>query len=110
MLRRIKQILYRSLENKEISYKKLKEISNKNSTVILLDVRSKQEYEEGHLESAINIPVFELENKANNILKDKTKTIIVYCASGSRSRRAKEILEEMGYKDIYNLKNGLNNI
>lgn len=107
MLIKIKRMLYRNFENKEITYKKLTEIVKKNKEVILLDVRSKQEYKEGHLENAINIPVFDLEEQAGKLLKDKSKTIIVYCATGNRSKRAKEILEKLNYEDIYNLKNGL---
>lgn len=107
MLRRIKKILYRSIENREISYKKLLEMVKKNTDIILLDVRSYQEYMEDHLECAINIPVFDLEEIAEKRLEDKEQIIIAYCATGHRSRRAKEILENLGYKNVYNLKNGL---
>lgn len=49
MFRKLKKILYRSMESEEISYEKLQEILKKDSNVVLLDVRSKQEFEEGHL-------------------------------------------------------------
>ncbi len=103
MFRKIKEILYRSFENKEISYKKMNEIM-KNGTTYLIDVRSKQEYNKGHLDGAINIPVFDIEREIQNLVKNKSVSIIVYCSSGGRSRQAKEILDRLGYENVYNLK------
>ena len=60
MIKKIKRIFYRSIENKEISYKNLKELM-KIKTVYLIDVRSNQEYEEGHLDGAINISLYNIE-------------------------------------------------
>lgn len=107
MFKKIKQILYRSLETKEISYKKLEEIMKNNPKAILVDVRSKQEYNEGHLDGAINIPLYDLEKQIEKLPPDKQCAVILYCRSGHRSRQAKEKLEKLGYENIYNLKNGL---
>ena len=63
----------------------------KNGAVIL-DVRSKGEFESGHIKGAINIPVDQLRNNLNK-LKDKNKAIITCCASGMRSASAKSILK-----------------
>ena len=71
MIKKIKRIFYRSIENKEISYKNLKELM-KNKTVYLIDVRSNQEYEEGHLDSAINIPIYNIEKKKSKNVRQKT--------------------------------------
>lgn len=109
MFRKIKEILYRSLENREISYQKLQEIMKKNKNAILLDVRNKQEFQEGHLEGSINIPLYEIDKQLYK-LPDKQCTIIIYCASGHRSKQAKEKLEKLGYENVYNLKNGLDGI
>ena len=106
MFRKIKQILYRSLETREISYKKLEEIMKNNPKAILVDVRSKQEYKEGHLDGSINIPLHDLEKQLEK-LPDKQCIAVIYCRSGHRSRQAKEKLEKLGYENIYNLKNGL---
>lgn len=103
MLKKIKEILNRSFDNKEISYKKMNEIL-KNRNAYLIDVRSIQEYKEGHLNGAINIPVFEIERKIEEVVKNKETDIIVYCSSGGRSRQAKEILDRLGFKNVYNLK------
>ena len=103
MIKKIKRIFYRSIENKEISYKNLKELM-KNKTVYLIDVRSNQEYEEGHLDGAINISLYNIEKQIGNYVKNKTDIIILYCSSGGRSRQAKEILGRLGFKNVYNLK------
>ena len=71
---------------------KLQEIINENNYIIV-DVRTPDEYNEGHLKDAINIPVDEIEE---NIF-DKTKTILVYCKSGYRSKTAYNSLTKMGY-------------
>ena len=106
MFKKMKEILYRSLDNREITYKKLVELMNKNKNAILVDVRSKQEFEEEHLDGAINIPLYDLEQYIEK-LPDKQCMTIIYCRSGHRSRQAKEKLEKIGYEKVYNLKNGL---
>ena len=111
MFKRIKKVLYRSIDNGEISYKRLKEIMRQDKSCILLDVRSKQEFKENHLNNAINIPLFDLEKQmAQNVLPDKNRNIIIYCVSGYRSKKVKEFLDELGYKNVYSLKNGLDGI
>ena len=67
---------------------------------IILDVRSKSEYENGHIPDSLNIPVDQLEHNLNK-LKDKNKAIITCCASGMRSAAAKNILKSNGYSMVY---------
>ncbi len=76
---------------------------------ILIDVRSKQEYEEGHIEGAILLPEYDIKKKAREVLPDKKKEIIVYCSSGTRSKKAQEELNDIGYMKVYNLYNGFKN-
>ena len=76
----------------------------------MVDVRSPQEFSEGRLNNAINIPLYELNKKAESILKDKGEPIILYCQAGSRSKKAYEILKQKGYIDLYTLQGGLDNI
>lgn len=110
MVRFLKRILYRSAtQNKDISYKDLKSLM-KNKYIVLIDVRSGQEYEEGHLDGAINIPVYNIEKDIAKYATSKEDTIILYCSSGSRSKQAKEILENLGYSEVYNLKEGIDKI
>jgi rhodanese-related sulfurtransferase len=74
-----------------------------NSKTILLDVRSKEEYNEGHLEKAENSPLTELSDlKDIDHLASETP-IIVYCKSGVRSNEAAKELLKMGFKNIYDL-------
>ncbi len=110
MLEKLKRIFYRSMTNNEINYKTVKQIISKSPDTILLDVRSKQEYKEGNLPSSINLCLYDLNKQAQDVLKDKNKTIIVYCSSGNRSKEAQQLLEKMGYENVYNLKGGLDNI
>ena len=108
MLKKIKNILlYRSLEGKDITYDKAKKNIKKERESYLKDVRSKQEYEEGHLQGAINICLYDLEKNIEKKVKNRQAKIILYCASGVRSKKAREILENMGYKDVYSLKYGI---
>ncbi|MEP7164902.1 MAG: rhodanese-like domain-containing protein [Ferruginibacter sp.] len=68
---------------------------------IILDVRSKGEFESGHIRGAVNIPVDQLRNNLNK-LKDKNIPIITCCASGMRSAAAKTLLKANGYSTVHN--------
>lgn len=71
--------------------------------VTILDVRTKQEYDAGHIPEAILLPDFEIKAKAEKILTDKNAIILVYCRSGGRSARAAKNLVTLGYTKIYDL-------
>ena len=111
MLNKLKHILkrnsYRTMEKNDITIEELKKMQK--SGAIVVDVRSPQEYKEGHIKDAILIPEYELEINYDKKLKDKKKTIIVYCSSGRRSRKAQKKLQKLGYSNIYNLYNGFQN-
>lgn len=77
----------------------------KTKSAILIDVRSKQEFNEGHFDGAINIPLNNI-NIITDKVKDKNKYIILYCSSGIRSKKAQEILISDGYMNVYNLADG----
>ncbi len=67
---------------------------------IILDVRTQEEYDEGHIPGAILIPNTEIEERAEEELTDKDQLILVYCRSGRRNKMAAEILVELGYTNI----------
>lgn len=91
----------------DISVEEMKKIIQ-NNKVILLDVRSIQEFNEGHLNGAINIPLYDLNSSTiEKIIKNKQDFIITYCSAGIRSKKAVKILKNMGYKNVYNLKEGV---
>ena len=71
---------------------------------IIIDVRTKEEYELEHISGAINIPTDQIDSgKIKNILSSYDSNIIVYCRSGARSKSAANILIELGYNNVYDL-------
>ena len=93
--------------HKEIELKEMIEMQKKGA--ILIDVRSLQEYREGHLLNSILIPEYEIRNQIQKKNLEKDTKIIVYCSTGHRSKEAKKILENLGYEEVYNLSNGIEN-
>lgn len=69
--------------------------------VVVLDVRTPQEYAESHIADALNIPNEEIGTKDPELLPDKEDTILVYCRSGRRSAQAAQKLTSLGYTNIY---------
>jgi rhodanese-related sulfurtransferase len=80
-----------------------------DTNIVLIDVRTPQEYTQGHIEGALNIDFygdnFESEVKAI----DQSKTILVYCKSGNRSGKAVSIIAKSNFKNIYDLSGGITN-
>lgn len=107
--KKISRIFTRSIDN-QLNYKEVLDMVKQSQNVKLIDVRSIQEYEEGHLDGAICIPLYELQGKITNKVQDKDSIIILYCASGVRSLKGKKVLESLGYKNVYNLKGGIEEI
>ena len=70
------------------------------SDYVLVDVRTKKEYESGHIPGAINIVNEEIDESVQKILEDKDQNIYVYCRSGNRSKQASQKLVDMGYTNI----------
>ncbi|MDM5263525.1 rhodanese-like domain-containing protein [Sulfurovum sp. XTW-4] len=77
-----------------------------DSNITLLDVRTVKEYEEKHLKNAINIPVQQLDSSLIRLEKVRSKPIMVYCRSGSRSIKASRILEKNGFTPL-NVEGGI---
>ena len=109
MFRKLRKIfdkkLKRSLNKKDINKNELERFLKDGA--VLVDVRSPQEYREGHLEGAILIPEYELISKHSKNFKSKDEAIIVYCSNGLRSKKAQRKLEKLGYTSVYNLVNDL---
>lgn len=83
-----------------ITAEEAKQIMDSEEGYIILDVRTQEEYDQGHIPSAILIPDTEIEAKAEEVLTDKNQLLLVYCRSGRRSKLASEILVELGYTNI----------
>lgn len=95
---------YKNSSQNEINFEQLKTMVSKGA--ILIDVRSPQEFKEGHLPGAINIPEYEI-RKVKNEMPKLNQQIVVYCQYGGRSREAYNMLRKMGYTNVYSLKGGL---
>ena len=83
-----------------ISQDEAKKIMDSETGYIILDVRTKQEYDSGHIPNAICIPNETIDSRVENTLKDKEQLILVYCRSGNRSRQASDKLSKLGYTNI----------
>ena len=95
----------RNMQNGDIG---IDELKNKVSQgAILIDVRSNQEYREGHLQGAINIPDYEITKKVQKEIPKKNQLIILYCQFGGRSKNAIKLMKKIGYTNVYNLYGGL---
>ena len=74
---------------------------NEKSGYIIVDVRTKEEFDEGHIPGSINIPNEEILNDRPEELSDLSQDIYIYCRSGNRSNQAAKKLIKMGYTNIY---------
>ena len=83
-----------------ITAEEAKRIMDSEEGYIILDVRTQEEYDEGHIPGAIVISHEEIAKKAEEVLTDKEQLILVYCRSGRRSKLAVEALVELGYTNI----------
>lgn len=95
-------------DNKGEQYKKISPAEaqkrlDSGEEIILLDVRTLEEYQEKHLPKSLLIPLDQLEKVAETKLIDKTAPIFVYCRTGRRSAMAARILFKLGYNNIFNL-------
>ena len=77
-----------------------KKIMDTEEGYVMLDVRTQEEFDQGHIPGAILIPDYDIEAKAETVLTDKNQQILVYCRSGRRSKLAAEALVKLGYTNI----------
>jgi len=89
----------------DISSREAKALLEKNRTVFLLDVRTPQENSQARLPGTVLIPINEFERRIKEV--PRNRTILVYCAVGSRSKPVAEYLSRNGYKDVYNMTDGI---
>ncbi len=87
-------------EYKSLTPEEAKEMMG-NEDVIVVDVRTEEEFRQGHIEGAILIPDYDLDKLAAEKLPDKEATILLYCRSGNRSQLSAHLLNGMGYQNVY---------
>ena len=83
-----------------ITAEEARQIMDSEDGYIILDARTQEEYDQGHIPGAIVISHEEIAEKAEEVLTDKEQLILVYCRSGRRSKIAAEALVELGYTNI----------
>ena len=88
------------LSYEQISGEDAYAIMKSESDYIIIDARTQEEFDQGHIKNAIMIPEYEIEEKAPSLLSDKDQLILVYCRSGRRSKIAAEALVELGYTNV----------
>ena len=84
----------------QISQEKAKEIMDTQKDYVIIDARTEEEFEGGHIEGAILIPEYEIAQKAPSLIPEKDTLILVYCRSGRRSKIASEELVKLGYTNV----------
>ena len=84
----------------QISGAEAKALMDSESGYIIIDARTQEEYDQGHIPEAIMIPEYEIADRAEKELPDKDQLILVYCRSGRRSKIAAEELVKLGYTHV----------
>ena len=84
----------------QISGAEAKALMDSESGYIIIDARTQEEYDEGHIPGTILIPEYEIADRAEKELPDKDQLILVYCRSGRRSKIAAEELVKLGYTNV----------
>ncbi len=84
----------------QISGAEAKALMDSESGYIIIDARTQEEYDQGHIPGAILIPEYEIADRAEKELPDKDQLILVYCRSGRRSKIAAEELVKLGYTNV----------
>ncbi|HTD74260.1 MAG TPA: rhodanese-like domain-containing protein [Steroidobacteraceae bacterium] len=79
-----------------------------NQGALVIDLRSKELYDAGHIVDARNVPVAELESQADTLKKWRDKSVITYCDSGANGAGAARSLMKLGFTKVFNLQGGLN--
>ena len=99
------QDLFRNDNYGDVSVSEAWDLIQNEPEMVILDVRTQSEYEEAHIEGAINIPVEEIADRLNEL--SANDVILVYCRTGNRSGTAVGIMEENGFSKIYHMHEGI---
>ena len=83
------------------------EKNKKNPDFVILDVRTPEEFSEGHIENAVNLDFYSDNFKEDLGKLDKNKTYVTHCRSGSRSAKTLNLMKELGFKEAYNITGGI---
>lgn len=108
MNRRLTAMLWGWLLCSPLSWGEIMELSaqqlqNRSSEVVIIDVRTRDEYDSGHLPGAIHVPWDSVTSNPQRLADYRDKTMVAYCASGGRARAALDALNEAGYEHLGHL-------
>ena len=84
----------------QITQDEAKRLMDTEKDYVIIDARTIEEYEQGHIEGALLIPEYEIGERAEKELPDKNQLILVYCRSGRRSKIASQALADLGYTNV----------
>jgi sulfur-carrier protein adenylyltransferase/sulfurtransferase len=90
----------------EIDATRARELLESSEKPVLVDVRERNEWNQGHIPGAVLVPMGELESRIADEAPDRARGVVLYCASGNRSARAARTLEELGYEDAVSMAGG----
>lgn len=99
--------LVRARDYKNISGTQAERMIKTHDNILILDVRSPEEFMSGHIPNAINIPADDMKYNMSTLNYYRQSEIIVYCASGIRSKSASDFLVKNGFSKVYNLNGGI---
>jgi len=94
-------------QSREVTALEALGILKKQPEINVLDVRSKLDFKEGHLENAVNFYFYSLKFESNLEKLDKNKTWLVHCRDGERSSKTLELMKAAGFSDVIDLKEGM---
>lgn len=95
--------LFGGRKTKTITPEEVKAALDANEKFLLFDVRSQEEYSNGHIEKSINLPLQRISSEISRFARPKDARIVVYCQSGARSSKAADTLAAMGYTNVRNM-------
>lgn len=93
---------------KEVSQSQLQQLMKNDKHVVVLDVRTIEEFEAGHIPNALNIPHKELEARLAELSAVKNTQVVIYCRSGRRAEVAKQVLVKNGFNQLDHLSGDFN--
>jgi len=95
--------MFNFFKSNSINQEQANELLQQDKTIKLIDVRTKEEYKEGHVKNSVNIPLNTLPQRYVSALPNKEAKIFVICLSGSRAADATNFLKKAGYTDVHNI-------